>query len=121
MTRAAVLALVLLAGGCTPRQLRAVSVGGAVLAGAALTTDWCQTRSGRRQGLVETGVARLAIGARPSEGAVDAYFLGSALVTVAVAELLLPERWRPWLYGAVAGGELATVAGNAPFTSARCL
>jgi hypothetical protein len=111
-----------LCAGCTSQTTRHLNRAGLAISAASLAVDWCQTRDAAGRGWsggYEGGMpTAYAIGSRPPTGAVDAYFaLGGALLLGGAQ--LLPERWRPIAYAAVAAVEISTVRGNLETT--RCL
>ena len=91
-----------------PWETTDYALAGATL--AALAVDWGQTRyiAKNTHRFNETNPM---LGATPSVGKVDAYFVGSMLGTVAVAHVL-PSDWRQMFLGGVLALELGVVSQN---------
>jgi hypothetical protein len=117
----AVLAVLVLGSGCAQfGRSSPVDVAALAMSTASLAVDWRQTRSaavdGWSGGRWEGGVpAGQMIGAHPSVGRVDGYFLGAAMVNAALWAAL-PRHWRSVIPGFVIGAEVYTVVGNLPTT-----
>lgn len=99
-----------------------------MLLGAAVITEACDWGSTRRAasggwtyraGQQQFGENNPALGRFPSTVRVDAYFAAVAIGTVAVG-MLLPERFRPYWYGAVAVVEMDSVTNNLGTVSGAC-
>lgn len=122
MSHRILLALALCVG-CTSQTTRRLNHAGLAISAASLAVDWCQTRHaadlGWAGGSHETGMPTVAaIGPRPPTGAVDAYFALGVAVLLGGTQLL-PERWRPIAYAAIATAEISTIRGNLETT--QCL
>ena len=91
----------------------------------SLAMDWCQTSSaaredwsnGRREGGMPT---KHIIGTTPSQSEVGMYFAVGTVAIIGVAQLV-PERFRPWFYGAVTVVEAKVISGNLATASGDCL
>ncbi len=106
-------------GGCTPQQRRVASYSTMVLAEGSIACDWRQTHDAAANGWRKQYEANLMLGTNPSVAHVDEWMAG-AMVTTAIVGQLIPLRFRPFLYGAVAAVEIYTIAGNLPQTGS-CL
>lgn len=112
-------AMLWMLGGCTVRQQRIASYATLGFAEGAIACDWRQTHDAAAGGWHHQYEANEMLGTNPSVGHVDAWMAGAA-VTTAIVGRLLPLRFRPFLYGAVAVWETHIVAGNLPQTG-TCL
>jgi hypothetical protein len=79
----------------------------------AVIADWGQTRdiAMNPQTYQETGPARRFIGAHPSVGKVNTYFVGSLVVSNGIM-IALPKPYRPYFAGSVAAVETHFVVSN---------
>jgi hypothetical protein len=110
MTRA--LLVVSLLVGCTPAQRVHVNRIGLGMAVAGITCDWGQTRAGATDGWRTTNETNPIMGAEPSPRVVDVYMASMMIGTVVIGHLL-PERYRPYFYGAVVTLQAWTITDNA--------
>lgn len=84
-------AVLALMTGCTNVH---VNRGALAMSTVALACDWAQTRRYAAQEWPDrTSETNPLIGAKPSTGVVDSYFIGAAAIT-ALAWYLTPDRWR---------------------------
>lgn len=118
MKTALVLALAL-AAGCTgplARHAGRITMGTAAI---MTTCDWGQTHSAALTGWAGHGEANPIMGPAPSTNVVNAY-MAAAIVGTIVLGQILPERLRPYFYGAVTAVEVNTVVGNLSTTRGLC-
>lgn len=113
----ALLSVLIAASACSQATMRRVNQVGAGVMVVSLACDGGGTMRAAStgwRGNEEGGTpARAVMGARPSMEHVGSYFALSTIALLGVAQLL-PERARPFLYGAVAIAETHTAIGNVP-------
>lgn len=118
MRSAVVVAIVIAASACSASTVRRANQVGAGLMIASMACDGGGTMRAAStgwQGTQEVGPARAVMGPDPSASNVYAYFAFTTIALLGVAQLV-PERARPYFYGAVTVAEVYTAVGNAPRT-----
>ncbi len=116
---AAWIALVALQLSACSGSLKHVNRIGLGLSTITTACDWGQTRSAATKGWRDHYEANPVMGSTPSTGRVDAY-LGAVIASTVLLGYVLPEKLRPFLYGAVIAIEVDTIAGNMSTTEGLC-
>jgi len=77
----------------------------------SIVADWGQTRYGAAHPQQFEEISNPVLGAHPSVGKVDAWFIGSLAVNNGIM-VALPKKYRPWYAGAVTAYEAHFVVKN---------